>query len=185
MRSWYLYCRSRGVGRRSPGEREGSSHAALLIRTSCGQPQLRSLETHKCTRTHTHTAQGYVSDKQHNDICVWNSTLKTIRQWSQDHNISHVRQGRTATILCNLEKLANIQQNSRAKSKWKTIKIPQTQCHPDEQWKSRLKFSKLFFFCLSVQLSLRVKLFLLLHTWWWWTSPRGCNSKGFHTASSE
>lgn len=44
------------MGRRSPGEREGSSHAALLIRTSCGQPQCCSLETHKCRDTHRNLA---------------------------------------------------------------------------------------------------------------------------------
>lgn len=44
------------MGRRSPGEREGSSHAALLIRTSCGQPQCCSLETHKCRHTHRNLA---------------------------------------------------------------------------------------------------------------------------------
>lgn len=39
------------MGRRSLGEREGSNLTAVLIRTSCGQPQWCILETRKFTHT--------------------------------------------------------------------------------------------------------------------------------------
>jgi len=64
--------------RRSPGEREGSSHAALLIRTSCGQPQSCSMKTQKSIYALSYTR---LSDK------------------SLDMSISFLLQGWAAKIL--------------------------------------------------------------------------------------